>query len=336
METDRLISDIIKQLKKSRRIILIISLIFFIPAVIYTLTAPKKFTSNAVIFPLSAKSPAPSSSSMISALIGGMDISQSFNDENSVNIVELAKSRTIGEEVAKTRVPEMGNKTIAALLFDDYNKHKGLWQWGGRIPANDSTLVNWAIGEFSNNLNAQITKTNSFQLQYTGRSAEMVRLVSYTFIDKISEFYIELKREKAKSDFEFATSKVDSLRSIMNSKDKQLIQLDDRSLFTDPSKLKYRVPTENIMADKQMIRGQYTNAVANQQSAAYTLQKATPVIKILDRPDPPYKKTGPRLIIVPPLALLAGLILATALLILPVLYRYLKEEIGQLERSGTR
>ncbi len=67
-------------------------------------------------------------------------------------------------------------------------------------------------------------------LSYTGRSPELVRTISYGFINKISLFYIQLKQEKARRDFEFATGKVDSLRSVMNSKDNQLIAIDKRTL----------------------------------------------------------------------------------------------------------
>ncbi|HET7118525.1 MAG TPA: hypothetical protein VFI29_18670, partial [Hanamia sp.] len=170
---------------------------------------------------------------------------------------------------------------------------------------------------------------NSFVLTYTGRSPELVRTISYGFIDKISAFYIDLKREKAKRDFEFATSKVDSLNKVINSKDNQLIALDKRTLFTNTSKMEYRVPTENLITDKQMLRQQYAVAVANQQNAAYKLQKATPVMKVLDSPDPPYSIQNKSALIYGIIGFFIGLIITILYSSLRLLIRYAKEEASK-------
>ena len=98
---------------------------------------------------------------------------------------------------------------------------------------------------------------NSNNLDFTvfpNPGTDIINISNSEYIDKISSFYIDLKREKAKRDYEFATGKVDSLRGVMNRKDNQLIAIDKRTLFTNTSKLQFRVPTENLLADKQMIR----------------------------------------------------------------------------------
>src|SRR6185437_960779 len=142
---------------------------------------------------------------------------------------------------------------------------------------------------------------------------------------KISLFYIQLKQEKAKRDFEFATSKVDSLKRIMNAKDHQLIAIDKTTLFTNTSKLQFRVPTENLIADKEMIREQYATAVANQQNAAYKLQKATPVIKVLDKPEPPYDVENKSAIIYGLIGLIGGFILVSLFFVSGIILRFFKE-----------
>lgn len=288
METQQLTAAIFTRLKRRIFLILGAAVICSLVLIIYSLRTPKTYTSTATIFPLTAGSDNGSGSSVLSALMGGGDIGKGFTDENSVNIIELAQSRTTREEVAKTRVPAMQNKMIAQLILEDFNRNKSLLEKNIEIKPDDPYLVNWASSVFKANLDASITKTSSFVLNYTGRSPELVSVVSYAFIDKISAFYIELKREKAKRDFEFASMKVDSLRSVMGTKDQKLIDMDRKTLFTNTLKLQYRVPTENVLADKQMLRAQYANAIANQQNAAYKLQKATPVIRVLDKPDAPY------------------------------------------------
>lgn len=331
MTSQQLNAAIFTRFRKHWIIILVTTIVAAVALALYALSAPVTYTSTATIFPLTSGGDNSSSgSSVLNALIGGTDIGKSFTNENSVNIVELATSRTTREEVAKTVVPQDGHKTIAQLLLDDYNKHRGLLEMKLKIDSADPYLIFWASDFLLQNMNAVITKTNSFQLNFTGRSVGMVKLVSHNFIDKISQFYIELKREKAKRDFEFATTKVDSLRGVMDKKDRELIALDQHTLFTNTSRLKYQLPSANLLADKEMLRAQYANAIANQQNAAYKLQRATPVIKVLDEPDPPYNRSKRSLILYGIIGLLLGLGASCFYLSAPLLLRYVKAEFHRM------
>jgi hypothetical protein len=157
----------------------------------------------------------------------------------------------------------------------------------------------------------------------------LVKVISYGIIDKISQFYIDLKSDKARRDYEFASRKVDSLKRVMGAKDHMLIAIDKRSLFTDPDKLEYRMPNENLLADKQMIRNQYAQAVVNQQSAAYKLQKDTPIIKVLDKPEPPFDKKSRSAIIYGIIGFIAAGLFVGTLLISGLLFRYIKLEVSK-------
>jgi hypothetical protein len=277
------------RLKRHKYIIIVVSLLCAAILVLYALKTPVTYTSKSTIFPLTSGGDNTSASSALSALFsGGGSDTKAFTDDASVNIVELALSRTTREEVAAMKDSTRGNKTIAELLIADINNHRSFLEPAIEMPADKKRLITMAAKILGDGITANINKNNSFILTYTGRSPELVSTISYGFIDKISAFYIDLKREKARRDFEFATSKVDSLRKVINSKDNQLIALDKRTLFTNTAKMEFRVPTENLITDKQMLRQQYAVAVANQQNAAYKLQKATPVMKVLDNPDPPY------------------------------------------------
>jgi hypothetical protein len=330
MTTQELTTALFNRLKKTWYIIILAGIISGGAMVFYALQTPVTYTSTATIFPLTGGADN-SSTSVLSALMGGGSggDAKNFTDEASINIIELAQSRTTREEVAAIRVPELGNKTIAELLVANINAHRGFMEPELKMPTNEYALITWAANVLKGGLSATINKNGSFILSYTGRSPELVRIISYGFINKISTFYIDLKREKAKTDFEFATSKVDSLRSVMNSKDKKLIDLDKTTMFTNTNKLEFRVPTENLIADKQMIRQQYATAVANQQNASYKLQKATPVIKLLDKPEPPYNVTHKSPAIFGTIGFFIGLIIIGGLIISGILLKYIKEETSR-------
>ncbi len=328
MTTQELTRVIYQRLRRFGFIIIIIGVVAALALVFYAKQKPVTYTSRSSVFPLTSGNDNNATSSTLSALLG-TESTKSFSDDASINIIELAQSRTTREEVASIRDSSMGNKTIAELLVDDINNHRGSFEDKVQMPPNQYALITWAGEVLRDGLNASVNKNNMLILSYTGRTPDLVRVISYGFINKISQFYIQLKQEKARRDFEFATSKVDSLRDVMNSKDNQLISIDKKTLFTNTSKLEYRVPTENLLADKQMIRQQYAQAVANQQNAAYKLQKATPLIKILDKPEPPYDVQNKSAVVFGLMGFFAGIIISALLFVSGIILRFLKEEINK-------
>lgn len=324
MTSQELTIELLERSKKHKILILCAALFLGVMFTIYALKTPVTYTSVSTIFPLTAGSDNSTTSSALNALFGGGDNSKGFNDDASVNIIELALSRATREEVAAMKDSSRGNKMIADLLIDDINNHRSFLESEIYKPTDTLALINVAAKIFKNNISAVINKNNSFVLTYTGRSPDLVRTISYGFIQKISTFYIDLKREKARRDFEFASTKVDSLKGVINSKDKQLIAIDKRTLFTNTDQMQYKVPTENLITEKQMLRQQYAVAVANQQNAAYKLQKATPVMQVLDKPEPPYDVQKRSPMIYGALGFFLGLILSMLFYSFTPLIRYAK------------
>lgn len=328
MTTYELTTLIYQRIRKARGIVITAALVASLALILYAKKKPVTYTSIASVFPLTSGNDNNATSSTLSALLGS-ETPKSFSEDASINIIELAQSRTTREEVAAMRDSSMGNKTIAELLLNDINNHRGWFEEKVETPPNQYALITWAGKVLEDGLTASINKNNMLILSYTGRSPELVRTISYGFINKISLFYIQLKQEKARRDFEFATSKVDSLRNVMNSKDNKLIEIDKRTLFTNTNKLEFRVPAENLLADKQMIRQQYATAVANQQNAAYKLQKATPVIKVLDRPEPPYDTENKSAVLYGLIGLIGGFILASLFFVSGIILKFFKQEFNK-------
>ena len=328
MTTQELTTAIFQKLKKVKVIVITFAILLCLALILYAKQKPVTYTSRATVFPLTSGNDNNATSSTLSALLG-TETTKSFSDDASINIVELAQSRTTREEVAAIRDSSMGNRTIAELLIDDINNHRGWFEEKVKKPATEYGLITWAGDVLKDNLNATLNKNNMLILTYTGRSPDLVRVISYGFINKISQFYIQLKQEKARVDYEFASSKVDSLRNVMNKQDDQLIAIDKRTLFTNTDKLEYRVPTENLLADKEMIRQQYAQAVANQQNAAYKLQKATPLIKTLDRPEPPYEIENKSAILFGIIGFVGGFIIISLFFVSGILLRFIREEINK-------
>lgn len=292
------------------------------------------FISKATVFPLTGGSEANNASSTITQILGG-ESGKSFSEEASINIIELAQSRTTAEAVAAEVIDSLGKKNIATLLIEDRNNHKGLLEDKIQVPADYNDLIVLGGHLLQAGLVANVNKNNMLVINFKARSQGLVKIVTYSLISKVSQYYIDLKREKAKNDFNFATDKVDSLRRVMNAKDYQLIAIDRKTLFTNPGRMEYKMPSENLIADKMMIRNQYSQAVANQQNAAYKLQKSTPIIKILDKPEPPYDIEKKSLVVYGFIGVVLGCFLIAMFLMVPLLMDYAKFQTSRLISSTT-
>jgi len=160
--------------------------------------------------------------------------------------------------------------------------------------------------------------------------------VSYIFIDKISSFYIDLKKKKAQIDFEFAVKKADSLLHVLNTLDRRAIVLDESTFFTNEDLKRYSLPKQNLMQDKNTVQSQYYYAVNNREAAAYKLQKETPIIEPLDRPEPPFDSSQKPATFYTMVGFILGSILGIFLVSWKIINRFLSNELNKAIEKATR
>ncbi len=288
------------------------------------------YTSTATVFPLNSSTDNTVSSSTISNILGLSDAPKSFSGEASINIMELATSRRTRDAVAMEKIPSMKNKMISELLIEEYNKHTGFMQNETIRPPKDSLqLVNIASNLLKGGMQAKINKNGILELHYSNTSPELVREVSYVYIDKLSSFYIDLKKKKAQIDYEFSKKKVDSLLNVLNSLDQRAITLDESTFFTPEELKRYNLPKQNLAQDKATVQSQYYYAVNNREAAAYKLQKETPIIEPLDKPEPPYDQTRKSKLLYSVIGLILGLFLGIAIVSWKVISHFLGDELNK-------
>jgi len=331
MNNIELIKQVVKRLKKFSWLIAIIAILF--GALFYFMARQGviMYTSKSTVFPLSSSSDNNISGSAISNILGLSDAPKSFSEEASINIVELATSRRTREAVSKTRIPSKNNKTVAELLIEENNKHTGVMQ-NDRIPTEklDTTmLINISSVILRNTFTAKINKNGILELYFSNSNQDIVREVSYVFIQKISDFYIDLKKKKAQIDYQFAVDKADSLLDVLNALDERAIKLDESTFFTNTELKRFNLPKINLDQDKQTVQSQYYYAVNNREAAAYKLQKATPIIEALDKPEGPYDEDGKSKKLYAFIGLLLGAFIGVIVVSWKIISNYLGAELNK-------
>lgn len=328
MTTNELNRKIVLRVGKFKWIIFLGCLGGAVGMFFYSKTVPIVYNTKATVFPLNA-SIENTASSTLSTLLGGTDPTKSFSQEASINIVELALSRNTREAVVMERLPKLGNKRIAELLINNYNLNKKIISPTIKTP-NDTMLLA-AVGAeiLRENYTAKILKSGIMEIVFSSTDKNLLSPVSYTLIDKISKFYIDLKIKKARRDFDFTLAKVDSLDAILKKYDQDAIQLNNTTLFVPKAKIEFFIPKENLINDKTRVVRQRDAAANNREEALWRLQKATPIIATLDKPDPPFDKTKPSGILYAIIGFVLGMLLVIILLFSPLIFGYIKAEMNK-------
>jgi hypothetical protein len=326
--------ELIKQLGvRLRKFSWLIGLIAIACGVLYYFIAKQNvilYTAKSTVFPLNGTNDNSISTSAISSILGLSDAPKSFSQEASINIVELATSRRTKEAVAATRIPSQKNKTIAELLIEENNNYAGFMQNKFiKKPADSAALINKGAEVLNLSFSAKINKNGILELYFTNSNTNLVREVSYVFIERISNFYIELKKKKAQIDYEFSVKKSDSLLNELNRLDKRAIQLDESTYFTNEGLKRFSLPKINLAQDKQTVQSQYYYAVNNREAAAYRLQKETPIIETLDRPEGPYDSVTRSAKLFAIIGLILGAFIGVLLVSWKVLSKYFSREIDK-------
>jgi hypothetical protein len=336
MNNIELIKQLIRRLKKFSWLIAIIALLFGGFFYYMAKQSVLQYTSTATVFPLSGASES-NPGSTISNLLGLSDVPKSFSEEASINIVELANSRRTREAVAMERIPSLKNKTISELLIEENNKYTGFMQ-NKKIdtPLDSLSQINIASSLLRFAFAAKINKNGILELHFTNSNQQIVREVSYIYIEKLSSFYIELKKKKAEIDYQFAVKKADSLLHVLDALDKRAVSLDESTFFTDEGLKRYSLPKVNLAQDKATVQSQYYYAVNNRESAAYRLQKETPIIEPLDRPEPPYDPVQKSAMIYSIIGLILGSVIGVLMVSWKIINRYLSDELSRAIEKASR
>ena len=99
--------------------------------------------------------------------------------------------------------------------------------------------------------------------------------------------------------------------------------------FVPKDRIEFSIPKENLINAKERGVRQRDALSNNREEALWRLQKATPIIQILDKPERPFDRTSPSAMIYAIGGFILGCILGILLLVSPILYKYMQEEMNK-------
>lgn len=326
MTSTQLIKSILGKVKKFKFLIIICGIGIAFLLFFYAKNKRPVYTAKATVFPLNSATES-TAGNALNGILGLEGTSKSFSSEASINIMELTSSRNVRERVASSRIPKFGNKTVTELLVRDLNSHKSYFGTDIKMPADSEGVAVLGSQLLSSNFTAKMNKNGVLELYFSSPDKEIITPISNIFINKIAQFYTDLKISKALDDYNFTIKRLDSLQRVVGLVDKKALNLQNTTFFTPQNRLEFDIPKENISMERSRIIRQRDMSVNNREEATWRLQKATPIISVLDPPKEPFAVDVTSSTTFAIIGFLLGCLLSFIMLITGVVYKYFKLEI---------
>jgi hypothetical protein len=252
------------------------------------------------------------------------------------NIVELLKSRLLVEKTLKDSVAVDGKKILMADFFLDSLEFRKKWMKRtgvGKLNLLDSSLSK-EDALYRNGIFAGMCDmiTNQFiKIEKKGIATSIVsvkcisthELFSKYFleahINKVTQYYTDIKTERAKKNLELIQRRADSTRSAFTG------SLYTKAAFSDanmnPSRQVAVIATEKQQTDVQILKASYIELVKGLESAKASLIRDTPIFQYLDTPMLPLKTNRSNSTLYFIVFAILGLFLTTGFLLMKRLYQ---------------
>lgn len=228
---------------------------------------------------------------------------------SGANLIELMKSRTIVEKALLNPITVNEKQKSLATYFIEFNQLNKKWD-------QNPSLKNIHFEPLSNRANYTFHQDSILGILYNGIAgangvlsvSQKDKKISIINIDvksenelfskafaesiakEVSEFYIETKSKKARTNVAILQKQADSIRNELNAAITGVASSADNTFNLNPALNIKRIPSTKRQVDVQANTAILTQLVTNLEMAKVTLLKETPLIQVIDRPILPLKK----------------------------------------------
>jgi uncharacterized protein involved in exopolysaccharide biosynthesis len=241
--------------------------------------------------------------------LGGAKGSSAFSGPN---LLELMKSRVMVEKALLSPYPNNPKQTLIEYYIDQKEWRKD-WENGDneklkkcRFPVGanraafnqtqDSILgvLHKTLTEKALNVERKVKLTTIVSVEFSDKDEFFAKYFTEALTENVSQFYIETRSKKARTNYEVLKKQTDSVRTELTNAIKGVATSNDAIFGLNPAMNVKRVPSVNRQVDVQANTAILTELVKNLELAKVDLRKETPLIQIIDTPllPLPYEKLG--------------------------------------------
>jgi hypothetical protein len=223
------------------------------------------------------------------------------------NLIELMKSRKLVEKTLLSPITVNGKTQSLADYYLDINEAKKGWEEKPLLkdisfPVNadrskftlqqDSILNNIFNGIVKTNLtiSQKDKKVSIISIEASSTNEIFAKTFCETIARETSEYYVEIKSKKSRTNVEILQHQVDSIRGELNGAITGVAAAADNVFNLNMAMNVKRAPSAHRQIDVQANTAILTQLVTNLELAKVSLLKETPLIQIIDKPILPLEK----------------------------------------------
>lgn len=238
----------------------------------------------------------------------GIDLGTSAGGAFSgANLIELMKSRTLIERALLNPITVAGKTSSLVEYYIEFSKIREALNQKSELNiihylVNDdrtkfSLLKDSLLGVIYNNVivgllsvSQKDKKISIINVEVKSENELFSKALTESVVKEVSEFYIDTKSKKAKTNVAILQKQADSIRNELNAAISGVAQASDNTFNLNSALNIKRTPSIRRQVDVQANTAILTQLVTNLEMAKVTLLKETPLIQIIDKPILPLKK----------------------------------------------
>ena len=243
----------------------------------------------------------------------GIDLGTSAGGAFSgANLIELMKSRTLIERALLNPITVSGKTSSLVEYYLGFSKMSEKFKHKNGLAdlhylVNDNRLnfslqKDSVLGEVYKkvvgdntagllNVSQKDKKISIISIEVTSEDEYFSKALTESVVKEVSEFYINTKSRKARTNVAILQKQADSIRNELNTAISGVAQASDNVFNLNNALNIKRTPSTRRQVDVQANTAILTQLVTNLEMAKVTLLKETPLIQIIDKPILPLKKT---------------------------------------------
>lgn len=270
--------------RENRIWFIITTLSFGIGLAIYAFLSPAYYTAHASFHPetnSNSNSMIPSNPLSLLFGSGGLDGIEADRME------EVLKSRKLSEAVVNDSII-LGKEKIFLpdVVIEKYPKNIFTFFKSPSELSKEKKIIR--AGQYiKKGLVIEKVESGFLNMNFSFNDQELTEILSKRYIEHLSKYYTNQKTEKAQINLDFFKERAAFVKRQLDS------TAINYALFQDRNK-RLRFARQMIRAKEMETKldylgEMYKTLVTNREQAASQLQRATPIIQVLDEPTPPFK-----------------------------------------------
>lgn len=220
------------------------------------------------------------------------------------NIIDLYKSRTMIKKTLLSEINFNGKKQLLIDRYVDFNRLREKWEketgmedlqfktYSSNSNRLRDSIVNETIRDINKNyltVEKPDKKLSLIKVEVKARDEAFALNFNEQIVKNVNDFYVRTKTKKLLGNIGILQKKTDSVRTVMNSAIHSAASISDATPNLNPTRggVQRAAPVQRSQFSAETNKTILGELIKNLEMSRIALLKETPLIQVIDEPEPP-------------------------------------------------